>query len=179
MVAVKACVDKANLLLFHMRSLKNLSIPSKLILVKAYIITTLTYPCIPLNTASLTCLYQLQTVQNNALRWVYNIRLRQMIPNRTLHLRANILPINQVIHARARIIWNNLRDGIAGDPETFERISSIEMRRYFHHFPSSLDIASKVNDPPPIYNQDDTRRRRTKRYYAYQLEDPLNKSWCR
>ena len=96
---VKACVEKANNLLFHMRCLRNLSTPSKMILVKAYIITTLTYPCIPLNTASLSCLYQLQTVQNKALRWALNISLRQMIPNREIHRRANILPINQVIHA--------------------------------------------------------------------------------
>ena len=165
-------MTKAKTYLFHMYCLRDLSISTKLTLVKAYIITTLTYPVIPLNTASISCLYQLQTVQNLALRWVYQARYPQMVTNKELHDRAKIAPINIVIHTRARTIWDKIRAGEAGDLDTFEWITDIRFRQYYKHFPSSLNIASRRIDPPPLYNIEDTRSIRAQRFYCHQVDDP-------
>ena len=169
---VKECVTKAKTYLLHMYCLSHLSISTKLTLVKAYIITTLTYPVIPLNTASISCLYQLQTVQNLALRWVYQARYPQMVTNKELHEKAKIAPINIVIHTRAKTIWDKIRAGEAGDLDTFEWITDIRFRQYYKHFPSSLNIASRRIDPPPLYNIEDTRSIRAQRYYCHQVDDP-------
>ena len=154
-----------------MKGLRNLSIKGKTQLVKSFILTTLTYPCIPLNTCSISRLYQLQRVQNDAIRWIYNVNFTQRITNRELHHRANLLPINQIIHSRARILWEKLRAGEAGDQESFERISSIEVTHYFKIFPSSYDISLK-EDPPPIYNPVDCQSQAIKDFYAHAPDDP-------
>ena len=169
---VKECVKKAKAYLFHLTCLRDLSIPTKLTLLKAYIVTTLTYPVIPLNTASISSLYQLQTIQNLALRWVYQVRYPQMATNKELHQRAKIQPINILIHQRAKTIWDKIRAGEAGDIETYERITDIQFRDYYKYFPSSLKIANKRREPPPFYNIEDTQTHRAQRYYSHQVEDP-------
>ena len=73
-----------------MKYLRHLSIKAKTQLVKSLILTILTYPCVPLNTCSISRLYQLQIVQNKALRWIYNIKYSQeeFVTNKSLHERA-------------------------------------------------------------------------------------------
>ena len=163
--------ERANLILKEMQYLRHLSVHAKTQLVKSLILTILTYPCAPLNTCSVSRLYQLQTVQNNCLRWIYNIRQREhRITNRALHERAKLPPINQVIHSRARTIWQKLRAGEAGDLESFREISDIEFTNYYIHFPSSYIISLK-EDPPPIYNTDDCKSPAVKAFYAHSPDD--------
>ena len=122
---IQAATDKAKLFLLHLRMTNDLNTASKTLLVKSLILPTLTYPCIPLNTASVTGLYQLQVIQNKALRFIYNSRYPQMETNRSLHLRLNIKPLNQVIHNQAKAIWEKLEDGRAGDIDTFNEINDM------------------------------------------------------
>ena len=169
---VKEISTRARTYLTQMKGLRHLSIKGKTQLTKSLILTTLTYPCIPLNTCSVSRLLQLQAIQNDALRWIYNVRHTQRITNRELHHRANLLPLNQVIHSRARILWEKLRAGEAGDRESFERISSIDVREYFRYFPSSLDISLK-EDPPPIYTPEDCKSQAVKDFYAHSPNEPV------
>ena len=166
----KSC-DKATAFLKEFKCLRDLSIPSKTLLVKSLIIPTITYPCIPLNTCSITCLYKLQTIQNNALRFIYKVKYPRMVTNRELHHLSGLLPINQVIHARAKTIWGNIEAGEAGDPQTFDWINSMDIHKYYNNFPSSLNISRK-DDPPPIYNIDDTRTQSTTNFYSREILIP-------
>ena len=165
---VNKAAENARAILGQLKGLRHLNISSKTLLVKAYIIPALTYPCIPLNTASISGLYQLQTVLNKSLRFIYNVFFPNMISNRVLHQRLKIKPINQTIHNQAKIIWEKLGDGRAGDINTFNEINNMEITHYYNHFPSSLLISLK-EEPPPIYNRRDKKSRRVLRFYNRRL----------
>ena len=91
-----------------------------------------------------------------------------MISNRVLHQRLKIKPINQIIHNQAKIIWEKIGDGRAGDINTFNEINNMEITHYYNHFPSSLLISLK-EEPPPIYNRRDKKSRRVIRFYDRRL----------
>ena len=64
------------------------------------------------------------------------------------HLKA----INQKIHNQAKATWEKLEDGRAGDQNTFDEISNMEITRYYTNFPSSLTIY-REEEPPPYLLQ--------------------------
>ena len=168
---VKKSCQRASAMLGEMSHLKKLSIPSKTLLVKSLILPVITYPCIPLNTCSLSCLYQLQTVQNDALRFIYNAHYPFLTSNRSLHHRANLPPINQVIHRRSKSTWEKIEAGEAGDLDTFNWIKDMDIYKHYNHFPSSYNLSLK-DDPPPIYNKEDTRMPSALDFYSRYVDPP-------
>ena len=168
---VEQAADKAQAMLLSLYTFHGLNIKSKSNLVKSYLIPTLTYPCIPLNTASITCIYTLQTILNKALKYIFNIKYPQRVTNKSLHLRLGIKPINQVIHNQAKSIWSKIRDGSAGDVATFNEISGMQIHHYYQNFPSSLDISLK-EEPPPIYNPTDCRSPEVLDFYDRNIYPP-------
>ena len=147
-------VAKATSMLGEMMSLHGLGIKAKTLFVKSLIIPTLTYPCIPLNTASISNLYKLQKVLNKALKFTLNTYYPQIFTNRSLHQKLDIKPINQIIHNQAKSIWEKIEDGRAGDVATYNLIDDMEVTKYYNNFPSSLNISRK-GEPPPIYGPSD------------------------
>ena len=159
-------VAKANALHTSFYSLYDMDERSKLILVKALIIPTLTYPCTPLNIAPRTSIYELQKVLNKSLRFVYKIHYPICVTNKSLHEKAKIKPINQTIHNQASKTWSKIADGIAADPNIFTKIINLPFNRPKKKFPSSYARAL-LEEPPPIYNLNDSRTRDVINYYNH------------
>ena len=81
-----------------------------------------------------------------------------------LHDRANMLPINQLIYHRSKDIWDKISSGTAGDVNSFQEITSIEMVRPHCNFPSSY-LRSQMGEPPPIFTGADGSSPTVKAYY--------------
>ena len=116
----------------------------------------LTYPCIPLHTASDHQMGKLQAVQNKAIQFAFDISWYDFITAEDLHnrFRHKFQPLNQVLHWRARKTWDSIRSGSGADPDQFkllsETLSPEPDEKYHSYFPSSLDMAEK-DEPPPLY----------------------------
>ena len=80
----------------------------KLHLIKALLLPQLTYPSYPLNAISHSNMIKLQRVQNKALRFVYNDRYPYTHTNEYLHRKADMPPINIVLHNRGNKTKNTL-----------------------------------------------------------------------
>ena len=136
----------------------------KLYLVKTLVIPTLTYPCVPLNACSRADFGKLQVVLNRALKFAFNIRYPVTPKSKDLHTRAKLEPINIILFNRAKNLWYKLETGIAGDVDTFNMISEIDIINHNRNFPSSLERARK-EVPPPIFTIKDTTKNHIKIYY--------------
>ena len=128
----------------------------KVHLVKSLVFTHLTYPVIPLHTASNAQMCRLQTVQNKAIKFAFNVSWHDFISAKDLHNRFKykFTPLNQVLYWRARKTWDNIKSGSGADLEQFKIISetlALESDEKYHaNFPSSLDLV-EGNEPPPLY----------------------------
>ena len=147
-----------------MYSFRTLSHKTKLLMIKTLIVPTLTYPCAPLNTASISKTLELQRILNKALRFVYNIYYPDLTSMRELHQRAKIMPINQYIHTYSKNVWEKIENGIAADQNIFNEITNLQMDKPKVRFPSSY-ARSKLNTPPPVYVEPDTHHPNVVRYY--------------
>ena len=146
---------------------RELNTKAKLHLVKALVIPSLTYPVTPLNTSSITGMLTLQRVLNKALFFVYDIRWPTNIATaKSLHERARLKPINQIIHNRAKSTWDKIRNGTAADPTVSDFITSLAYENPNTRYPSSMVRADK-DEPPPIYTVNDTRSPEIIEYYNH------------
>ena len=161
---VEVIAAKGRQVVIGLRCMSALSGKSKLHLVKALVIPSLTYPCTPLNASSIGCFTQLQTVLNQALNFVYNNKYPNLTPSRVLHQRAKIKPINQIIFKQAKNIWNKIESGNAGDENTFRMIMREEQGPPHRWYPSSYSRA-QLDKPPPIYTIADGSKPEVRRYY--------------
>lgn len=90
---------------FNLRKLIRFrSAPSKikLHLYKALIRPILEYPCYPLSITSKASLKKLQLIQNRALRFVKNIKLKDKIRTKSIHDELKIEPLNIRLHQLAQ-----------------------------------------------------------------------------
>ena len=161
---IDTCVAKGKEFLSKIHSLQGLDCRAKMQLVQALVISSLTYPATPLNTASLYGILKLQRVLNKALKFVFNAFWPNIITSRALHIRAKIKPINQILHNRANKIWSKIEDGTAGDINSFNSIKNLPFPRPHHNFPSSYLRAQK-DEPPPIYTRNDCYSAEAIAYY--------------
>ena len=149
---IEVQVKRARQIITGMYSLQGLDIAAKLHLTKMLIISILTYPCTPLNTASISGILKLQATLNKSLNFAYNNRWsrQNFVSARTLHDRANIIPINQILHIRAAKVWDKIAAGISADEEYFDMISNLPFNKPHKNFASSYIRACK-DLPPPLY----------------------------
>ena len=146
----KVQARRADEIVTAMYSLQGLDIKAKLHLVKALVITILTYPCTPLNTVSISGAQKLQTPLNKALNFVYSNHWPNIVSAKTLHERAKIDPINLIIHDRAVRVWDKIAAGISADIDTFNEITDLPFDKPHFRLPSSYG-RSRQNPPPPMY----------------------------
>ena len=133
---------------------------SKLNLYKSLVLPKLTYPAVPLNTASRSALLTLQRVQNSALRWVHRGAPDRIPGHRyrtqELHELYNLEPLNLHIHRLAERIWENLeRDE---DPN-LDRIRALEQfigdDEREHRFYRRSRPRARAAPPRPLLTQED------------------------
>ena len=138
-----------------LKRFKSAPTPMKMYLVKAFVLSVLMYPTVPLHTASDNQMVKLQAVQNAALKFAYNKGWPDRTKARTLHGGTTpTLPVNQVLHHRANKIWTSISEGRAGDLNTYNRLLTTPTdynKLPSHPFPSSMDLAFGP-PPPPIYS---------------------------
>ena len=96
--------------LINLHKFSTLSIKNKLLLYKSTVLPTLTYPTVPLNTLSTAQMTRLQRIQNQALRFITNTNILDMIPSSHLHSQLNIEPINLITHKQAHDTWTRIQD---------------------------------------------------------------------
>ena len=128
---------------------KHLSCTNKRKLYIALVRSALTYPIIPLHTASKTALLKLQRVQNKATRFITNTTLLDSISSQTLHDLTNLPPINIYLHEAAKNFWDKLE---AIEPQLYQQLQPTQqlLIKQHYRFPSSY-IASNQPVPDPIY----------------------------
>ena len=121
---VKHIKGKAGRQLTKLRRFSGLPRRDKLNLFKALVLPMLTYPPVPLNTASRSALLSLQRVQSNGLRWVHGrYDGDRRITNEALHDIYKMEPLIHRIHRLARRVWERLeRD----EDSNLERIQLLE-----------------------------------------------------
>jgi len=130
----------------------------KMHLVKQLVLPYLMYPCIPLHLASRSQMGRLQSIQNKALKFVYNIKYTEGIPAPTaesLHNREfPMLPVNQVLYWRAKQLWRKIGTGQSGNKHMYDTITNLSEENgynsYYKCFPSSL-AAINGPEPEPLY----------------------------
>ena len=156
---------KANNMVTLMLCMKGASRKTKLHLIKALIIPTLTYPDTVLLTCSPTSFHTLQRPLNRALKWVFDIFYPRRITARRLHEAAGIKPINQIIWERGKRQWEKIMSGEAADHEYANSIVNDPSYTSHHvRFPSSYG-RSMLNEPPPIFTQNDVGSNAVQLYY--------------
>ena len=155
---------KATVIRYALWSLTSLNLKAKLHLVKALIIPTLTYPCTPLNTCSPAKFWELQSILNRTLKWVFNVRYPEVFTAKALMEKAKLKPINIIIYNQAKRIWDKIESGEAADLATFNSINNLPTEKSHAWFPSSYMRAQK-DEPPPIYTMKDVQSNIVKNDY--------------
>ena len=130
----------------------------------AMILPCLFYLVAPLNAASITGLLKLQSVQNKAIKFLLNTNWSDMERASELHTRAKFKPVNQILHNRAKALWDKITEGTAADKDICREILRIPYTAPKTHFPSSYERALKP-EPPPIYTNRDAVTQRVKDHY--------------
>ena len=118
--------------------------------------SALVYPVIPMNTLSRLQFSRLQTVQNKFLKFQQNIQWRDFARAEDLHVRANLPPVNWVIHKQAQKAWNNLK---MFHPQMYQKLvdDTPEHRKYIDLWQSSRTIAEDDSQHTPIYSTNSHR----------------------
>ena len=125
--------------------LKDLGEKNKRKLFHVLISSRLHYPPIPTHCLAETSLKTLQRIQNQGARFITKIRRSERKTNEEVNRRANLVPLNQSLFARAAKIWNRIRTDMR---EEWAELLSIRPGRK-KNFPLSIPVI--LNDlPPPI-----------------------------
>lgn len=95
--------------LIKLKKFHNLTIKNKKKLYTALIRPIIEYPPIPINALKKSNIYELQKIQNKALRFIYNVRYPDLITNTELHERAGIQTIEELLNERAKTIWEKIQ----------------------------------------------------------------------
>lgn len=127
---------------------KNLSTENKRKLYLTYIRPKLTYPPIPIHTASKKSISSLQKVQNKALRLITNTRWTDFKTNRQIHEETNIPPLNIYLHQQAQNTWNKIE---VEHPQLYQQLEMDPNNRQHYYFPSSR-LKALQNEPAPQYH---------------------------
>ena len=95
---------------------------------------------------------ELQTIQNDCLRFVYNKKRTDRVRADRLHnARFHMCPINQVLHSRGKSIWTSVRNRNAADHEMAQFITSMKYKEH-GRYPSSLKQVHEYSiEPEPLY----------------------------
>ena len=95
---------------------------------------------------------KLQVIQNQALRWVYNIRWDEFISNERIHKKNNIRTVNQELYWRAKSTWYKIQNNNAADQATYKKRENMDYHSDRQHslFHSSIEATGKA-EPPPLY----------------------------
>ena len=156
--------NKAKIALASLYRFKDFKSKDKLQLVKAFVLPHLTYPEIPLHTASEAQLIKLQVKQNNSLRFVYSKKLNDRISNERLHSMKHVmLPLNQVLYWRAKSTWGSIRDKNAADYDMANQITMTPIINEHRYFKSSYKYVNDYTDETdPIYGTKNNKKPKRK-----------------
>ena len=105
---IRERIRMAILNLAKLYNLNNLNQSTKLYLYKALIQPILTYPPVPLHTASNTQMKNMQRIQNKAIRWIKNNEIERGTTMESLHQELKLEAINVRLHKMAEKIWNKI-----------------------------------------------------------------------
>ena len=134
--------------LSNLRRFAKLSARNKLRLYKSIILPSLIYPTVPLHTVPKTHMRKLQSIQNQALYFALKTHPNERPTAETLHNRANIEPINVMLHRHAKTTWSTIQNH---HPQLYAKLAN-QYRHTSHRvrFPSSRLLAEGP-PPPPTY----------------------------
>ena len=160
----RVCSGRAKEIVNKLYSVNRIPKRARLHLFKTLVVTALTYPCTPLNACRRSGFARLQVAYNIGLRFVFQTRFPELVTAKSLHERAAVDPINLILYNRGKKTWDKIRDGVAGDVDTFSHLDSITINYPHTFFPSSLERARK-DPPPPLFTISDSKKRSLKQYY--------------
>lgn len=144
---VKETKTKASAALKKLKKFSKLRPQTKLHLYKAFVLPTLEYPTIPLNTISTSNWQSLQTVQNKALRWIDGATPPYSTTVNDLHDRYNMQPLNIRNFQTAHSAWEKMRTHLAAD---VQQLTEIETAGSHSWWPLSY-LPEEAREPPPIF----------------------------
>ena len=101
-------INKTKFTISKLFSLRNLNQSNKRKLYLALTRAKLIYPTIPIHTRSNTQMHKLQIIQNKAARIIANIRKSDHITSQEANNRANLIPLNLILHESAKTIWQKI-----------------------------------------------------------------------
>ena len=131
--------------LMKLNRFRNLSLRRKRHLYLALIRPILIYPAIPLHIERNSHLRKLQVIQNKALRFIVQPGTHH-ITAEELHRRADLEPLNKIMHCHANKTWSTINLGI---PDLYARLS----QPYPHRTQTLLSSrrSAEGTAPEPIY----------------------------
>ena len=127
---------------------RHLSKASKTKLYNSLVLSALIYPIVPLNTLHRSRQLELQRVQNKGLRFITGTTWMDYRTSESLHRECNMLPVNIVVHNRAKKTWEQIRDFF---PETYNKLVENHDPRLTHFNFLSSRKAAEGRTPPPIF----------------------------
>lgn len=105
---LRKTIIKGNGILSQLRRVSNLTPKIKTTLVKTLLIPVMTYPSIPICTASQTQKRKMQSVLNKALRFIH-CNEQERLTASELHIKYNIAPLSIVNYHKAQNTWETIK----------------------------------------------------------------------
>ena len=166
MVAKQAAIQtsRAKSVIHSLWGYKRAKTKIKTHLIKTHVFPHLTYPVVPLNTATNYQLKGMQAAQNEAIRFALGVRWYDFVSAKQLHtgFRYKFEPLNRVIYWRAKKMWEKISKGTGADLTQYEDLRNKlepdpKRDKYHTWFPSSIDRAEGP-EPPPMYTYHTKKR---------------------
>lgn len=129
-----------------LKRFQNLNSKNKRKLYMALQKSIIEYSPVPTCLQSKSTIKKLQILQNNALRFTYNIKYPDIERNESLHQKADLKPINIALHEGAKAIWNNIED----QHTVYEEWLQEDIEDNHAWFPRGKNIILNTN-PTPRY----------------------------
>ena len=145
-VAIRRNIALHNLSKLH--RFKELSQPNKLKLYKSLVLSTLTYPTVPLNAISQTQMLKLQRIQNKGFCFVTNTSPIDRISTATLHETLNMKPFYIIIRNQAKNTWEYIKDNLQ---ETYQTICDNAPLHQLYRTVHSSRFKADYSNPLPLY----------------------------